>query len=54
MYHHIFISPTGATGAKVSSKRGNAKIHGMEKVIPSTICYAAIQVRVRSEPSVYI
>jgi len=45
VYRHIFISPTAATGRKASSKRGNAKIHGMEKVLPSTICYAAIHVR---------
>ncbi|KAF9786305.1 hypothetical protein BJ322DRAFT_1108158 [Thelephora terrestris] len=43
VYIHIFFSPSGATGAKASLKRGNAKIHGMEKVVPSTICYAAIQ-----------
>ena len=29
---------------KASSKQGNAKIHGMEDVVPSTICYAAIHV----------
>jgi hypothetical protein len=45
IYTHIFISPSAAAGAKASLKRGNAKIHGMHKVIPSTICYAAIQVR---------
>ncbi|KAF9778072.1 hypothetical protein BJ322DRAFT_1114612 [Thelephora terrestris] len=43
VYTHIFISPSAATGAKMSLKRGNARIHGMEKVIPSTICYAAVQ-----------
>ncbi|KAF9789208.1 hypothetical protein BJ322DRAFT_1105075 [Thelephora terrestris] len=43
VYTHIFILPSAATGAKASLKRGNAKIHGMEKVVPSTICYAAIQ-----------
>ena len=45
VYLHIFISPASAVGAKASSKRGNAKIHSMTEVIPSTICYAAIQVR---------
>lgn len=45
VYTHIFVSPSAATGAKASLKQGNAKIHGMQKVIPSTICYAAIQVR---------
>ena len=44
VYKHIFVSPTAATGAKASLKGGNARIHGMQKVIPSTICYAAIQV----------
>ncbi|KAF9790581.1 hypothetical protein BJ322DRAFT_1104237 [Thelephora terrestris] len=43
VYKLIFIAPSAATGAKVSLKRGNSRIHGMEKVIPSTICYAAIQ-----------
>ena len=46
VYRRIFISPTAATGGKASSKRGNAKIHGMEEVLPSTICYTAIHVRV--------
>lgn len=44
VYTSIFISPSSAAGAKASLKRGNAKIHGMEKVIPSTICYAVIHV----------
>ena len=44
VYTHIFVAPSAATGAKASLKRGNAKIHGMEKAIPSTICYTAIQV----------
>jgi len=44
VYIRIFISPSAVTGAKDSIRRGNAKIHGMEKVLPSTICYAAIQV----------
>ncbi|KAF9791087.1 hypothetical protein BJ322DRAFT_1208320 [Thelephora terrestris] len=44
VYTHIFIAPSAATlGAKVSLKPGNAKIHGMMKVLPPTICYAAIQ-----------
>lgn len=43
VYKHIFIAPSAATGAKASLKRGNAKIHGLEKVTPPTICYAAIQ-----------
>ncbi|KAF9786096.1 hypothetical protein BJ322DRAFT_1107959 [Thelephora terrestris] len=46
VYKLIFIAPSAATGAKASLKRGNARIHGMEKVIPSTICYTAIQVYV--------
>jgi hypothetical protein len=43
-YKHMFISPSAATGARQSSKRGNGEKHGMTKVLPSTICYAAVQV----------
>lgn len=42
----MFISPSAAAGGKGNSKPGNARIHGMDKVLPSTICYAAIQVRI--------
>jgi hypothetical protein len=44
VYLYVFIFPSAARGGKLSSKRGNAKIHGMTEVIPSTICYATIQV----------
>lgn len=45
-YRHIFLGPSEshAAGTKKSKKRGNAAIHGMRTVKPSTICYTVIQV----------
>ena len=43
-YRSIFLGRSHASGGLVKTKSGNAKIHGMTSVIPSTICYAAIQV----------
>lgn len=45
-YRHIFLGPSQshAVGAKRSKKKGNAAIHGMHTVKPSTICYTVIQV----------
>ena len=43
-YWALFLGRTHAFGVAAKTKSGNAKIHGMTSVIPSTICYAAIQV----------
>ena len=45
-YRTIFLGRSHASGSSGKTKSGNAKIHGMASVIPSTICYAAIQVYV--------
>lgn len=46
-YRALFLGRTHAFGVAAKTKSGNAKIHGMTLVIPSTICYAAIQVNQR-------
>lgn len=43
-YRALFLGRTHAFGVAAKTKSGNAKIHGMTSVIPSTICYTAIQV----------
>lgn len=45
-YQYIFLGPSQShtVSVKASKKKGNAAIHGMHTVKPSTICYAAIQV----------
>ena len=45
-YRCIFLGPSEShtVGKKRSKKRGNAAIHGMRTVKPSTICYTVIQV----------
>jgi hypothetical protein len=47
-YRTIFLGRSHAYGSSGKTKSGNAKIHGMTSVIPSTICYAAIQVNGRA------
>lgn len=48
-YRYIFLGPSEShtVGTKKGKKRGNAAIHGMHAVKPSTICYAVIQVTPR-------
>jgi hypothetical protein len=43
-YRAVFLGRSHASGGAEKTKGGNAKIHGMTSVIPSTICYASIQV----------
>ena len=43
-YRYIFLGRSRVDGAGANTKRGNAQIHGMISVKPSSICYAAIQV----------
>ena len=45
-YRYIFLGPSegDTVGTKKGKKRGNAAIHGMRAVKPSTICYTVIQV----------
>jgi hypothetical protein len=47
VFRHIFTGPNSATRLSESSivpRRTNAKIHGMKKVTPASIAYAAVQV----------
>jgi len=46
-YRSVFLGRSHASGSSAKTKSGNAKIHGMTSVIPSTICYIAIQVNQR-------
>ena len=50
-YRAIFLGRSHASGSSEKTKGGNAKIHGMTSVIPSTICYVAIQVNRCVSPS---
>jgi len=45
-YRYIFLGPSEShkVGIKRGKKRGNAAIHGMCTVKPSTICYTVVQV----------
>jgi len=45
-YRSIFLGPSESykVGTKRGKKRGNAAIHGMRAVKPSTICYVVVQV----------
>jgi len=49
VFRHIFTGPNSAMQAEVTTvtRRNNARIHGMKKVSPANIAYAAVQVRVR-------
>lgn len=45
-YRHLFLGPSQShsTSTKTNKKKGNAAIHGMHTVKPSTLCYTVIQV----------
>ena len=43
-YRYIFLGRSRVDGAAASTKKGNAQIHGMISVKPSSICYTSIQV----------
>ena len=45
VYQYIFLGPSQShsIGARRGKKKGNAELHGMHAVRPSTICYTAIQ-----------
>ncbi|KAG6905698.1 hypothetical protein DXG01_001203 [Tephrocybe rancida] len=46
-YKHVFISPSSAdtVDGTITTKSGNAKIHGMKKATKASIVYIATQVR---------
>ncbi|KAK7435188.1 hypothetical protein VKT23_019758 [Stygiomarasmius scandens] len=44
-FRAIFLGPSAAMGEKVSTKPGNGKIHGINRVTPELIAYIAAQVR---------
>jgi hypothetical protein len=49
VWRHIFTGPASVlkkTPGPASGKRCNAQIHGMTRVTPRSIAYAAVQVRV--------
>ena len=45
-YKHIFTSPSSVEREAKATRSGNARIHGMTRVTPASIAYAATQVNV--------
>jgi hypothetical protein len=44
-YKHVFTSPSSVESEVKATRSGNARIHGMTRVTPSSIAYIATQVR---------
>ncbi|KAI0754542.1 hypothetical protein C8Q80DRAFT_1095221, partial [Daedaleopsis nitida] len=42
---HVFCSPSSVTQERKATKAGNARLHGMTKVTPASLCYVAMLVR---------
>ena len=45
-YKHIFTSPSSVEREAKATRSGNARIHGMTRVTPASIAYAATQVNI--------
>lgn len=50
-FRHIFTSPSSVEKEAKATRSGNARIHGMARVTPASVAYAATQVYFSRHPS---